>query len=81
MGSITGSGRVPGGGQGNPLQYVCLENPIARGTWRGTVHGVAKSQTRLKQLSTPAHEDISSDSTAFLLIIEDWCVYMSTCTA
>ena len=46
-GSIPGSGRSPGGGHGNPLQYSCLENPMDRG-----VYGITKSQTRLKQLST-----------------------------
>ena len=46
-GSILGSGRSPGGGNGNPLQAFCLENPRDRGTWQATVHGVAKSQTRL----------------------------------
>ena len=45
--SIPGSGRSPGEGNGNPLQYFCLENPIDRGAWWATVHGVAKSQTRL----------------------------------
>ena len=44
-GSIPGSGRFPGEGNGNPLQYSCLENPIDRWAWRATVHGVAKSQT------------------------------------
>ena len=43
MGSIPGSGRSPGGGHGNPLQYACLENPMDRGAWTATVHGVAKS--------------------------------------
>ena len=43
--SIPGSGRSPGGGHGNPLQYSCLENPVDRGAWWVTVHGVAKSQT------------------------------------
>ena len=46
-GSIPGSGRSPGGGNGNPLQYSCLENPMDRGVWWATVHGVEKSQTRL----------------------------------
>ena len=46
-GSIPGSGRSPGGGNGNPLQYLCLENPMDRGTWWATVHGVTKSQTQL----------------------------------
>ena len=46
-GSIPGSGRSPGEGNGNPLQYSCLENPMDRGARWATVHGVAKSQTRL----------------------------------
>ena len=46
-GSIPGSGRSPGEGNGNPLQYSCLENPMDGGAWWATVHGVAKSQTRL----------------------------------
>ena len=54
VGSIPGSGRSPGKGNGNPLQYSCLENPMDRGAWWATVHGVAKSWTRLKQLSTHA---------------------------
>ena len=45
MDSIPGSGRSPGVGNGNPLQYPCLENSIDRGTWWATVHGVAKNQT------------------------------------
>ena len=43
--SIPGSGRSPGEGNGNPLQYSCLENPKNRGAWWATVHGVAKNQT------------------------------------
>ena len=43
MGSILGLERSPGGGHGNPLQYSCLENPMDRGAWWATVHGVAKS--------------------------------------
>ena len=42
-GSIPGSGRSPGEGNGNPLPYSCLENPMDRGAWQATVHGVAKS--------------------------------------
>ena len=49
---IPGSRRSPREGNGNPLQYSCLENPTDRGALRATVHGVAKSQTELKQLST-----------------------------
>ena len=52
MGSVPGWGRSPGGGYGNPLQYSCLGNPMDRGPWRATVHGAAKSQARLKWLST-----------------------------
>ena len=48
VGSIPGSGRSPGGGHGNPLQYSCLENPLDRGAWWATVHRVAKSWTQLK---------------------------------
>ena len=46
-GSISGSGRCPEGGHGNPLQYSCLENPTDRGAWRAATHGVTKSWTRL----------------------------------
>ena len=46
-GLIPGSGRFPGEGNGYPLQCSCLENPIDRGAWQATVHGVAKNQTRL----------------------------------
>ena len=42
LGSILGSGRSPGGGNGNPLQYACLENPMDRGAWQTTVHGVTR---------------------------------------
>ena len=45
LGSIPGLGRSPGGENGNPLQYSCLENSMDRGTWQATVHGVAKSWT------------------------------------
>ena len=44
-GSILGLGRYPGEGNGNPLQYTCLENSMNRGAWKATVHGVAKSRT------------------------------------
>ena len=47
-GSIPGSGRSPGVGHGNPLQYSCLENPMDRGDWWAMVHSVSKSWTQLK---------------------------------
>ena len=52
VGSIPGSGRSPGGETATPLQYSCLGNPMDRGAWRATVHGVAKSWTQLKRQST-----------------------------
>ena len=51
LGSIPGSGRSPGEGNGNPLQYSCLENPMDRGAWWATAHGVAKSRTRLSDFT------------------------------
>ena len=50
--SILGSGRSPGGGNGTPLHYSCLGNPMARGAWRATVSGVEESQTRLSTHSS-----------------------------
>ena len=50
-GSIPGLGRSPGEGDDNPLQYCCLENPMDRGAWWATVHGVAKSRTGLSDLT------------------------------
>ena len=48
VGLIPGSGRSPGGWHGHPLQYSCLEDPMGRGAWWATVHGVTKSWTQLK---------------------------------
>ena len=47
LGSIPGLERSPGEGNSNPLQYSCLENPMDRGAWGATVHGVAKNRTQL----------------------------------
>ena len=52
--SVPGLGRFSGGGNGNPLQYSCLGNPMDRGTWRPAVQGVAKSQTQLSN-QVPKH--------------------------
>ena len=52
QGSILGSGRSPGEGNGNPLQYSCLENSMDREAWQATAHGVAKSQTNLSDKHT-----------------------------
>ena len=56
-GSIPGSGRPTGEGHSNPLQYSCLGNPMDRGTWRATVHGVTESRTQL-QLFTQARRRV-----------------------
>ena len=48
VGLISGAGRAPGGGHGNPLQYSSLENPVDRGAWWAVVHRVAQSRTQLK---------------------------------
>ena len=55
-GSIPGSGRSPGIGNGNPLQYSCLENSMDSGAWKATVHMVTKSWTQLRCLSRHAHK-------------------------
>ena len=57
MGSVPGSGRSPGGGHGNPLQYSHLENPVDRGAWRAIIRGVSVSQTKVKRLSIHAHTE------------------------
>ena len=51
MGSVPGLEKSPGGEHSNPLQYPCLENPMDRGTWWATVHGVTKSWTQQKRLA------------------------------
>ena len=83
-GSIPGPGRSPGGRHGNPLQYSCLENVMDRGAWWATVHRIAQSQTRLKQLSTHARmleivNDIqfSSDTQSCLTICDPMDCSMS----
>ena len=55
LGSIPVSGRSPGEGNGNPLQYSCLENPMDRGAWWAAVHGVTKSQTQLSDFTFTFH--------------------------
>ena len=71
-GSIPGSGRSPGGVNGNPAQDSCLENPMDRGAWRATVHGVAQSRTRLSDLTHTCAIHIPSSSFIKLeLLIDD----------
>ena len=59
LGSIPGSGRSSGEGNRNSLQYSCLENPMDRGAWWATIHGVAKSQTTTERLHFHFHLTIS----------------------
>ena len=61
-GSIPGLGRSPGEANGNPLQYSCLENPMDRGGWWATVHGIAKSGTRLSNFTSLLHFAITCAS-------------------
>ena len=61
-GLIPGSGRSPGEGNGNPLQDSCLENPMDREVWWATVHGVAKSRSRLSELTHSLRRHIISIS-------------------
>ena len=74
LGSIPGSGRSPGEGNGNPRQYYCLENPMDGGAWWVTVHGVAKSQTWLSNSIIIQVADCSSSKPIFKIF-----VYFSVC--
>ena len=76
MGSIPGLGGSPGVGNGNPLQYSCLENPMEREDWRTTVHGVTKIQNTATKQQQPGEqvnlvrEKVGSDMTT-----EIWKMY------
>ena len=86
---IPGSGRSPGRGNGNPLQYSCLENPIDKGAWQATVHGVTNCWTRLKQLSIHTVSNIISCFQFFkgyisnLNLLEKWRFFFNVpvCTS
>ena len=62
MGLIPGSGRFPGKGNGNPLQYSCLGNPMEREAWRATVHGVTKESDITEQLNKTTRNTKGSSS-------------------
>ena len=66
-GSIPGWGRSPGGGQGNPLQYSCLENSLDRGAWWVTVHRVTKSWTQLKRLITACIQQFMNQAASYVV--------------
>ena len=65
MGSISVPERAPGGGNGNPLQHSCLENPTDREAWRATVHRVTKSWTRLSDSAAAAGEGVKEGELHF----------------
>ena len=73
VGLIPGSGRSPGGGHGNPLKYSCLENPMDRGAWGATVHGVTKES----DMTATEHTHMTStEKESFAqLYLEGWCRY------
>ena len=71
LGSIPGSGTFPGEGNGNPLQYSCLENPMDRGAWWATVHGVAKRRTRLSDFTFTFFQVLVPDAVASPLSLLD----------
>ena len=75
-GSILGSGRCPVGGNGNPLQYSCLENPMDRGVCQAIVHRISKSWTRLEQLSM--HTCIYRVLSLELPLGKNWKLWMNT---
>ena len=72
---VPGSGRSPRGGHGNPRQYSCLENPMDIKAWRATVHGVTKSWTHLKCLSTAQLSTIALHSYNILNGKQQWRAY------
>ena len=78
LGSIPGSGRSPGEGNGNPLQYSCLENPMDGGAWWATVHRVVKSRTRLSDFTftfTYCCVSVSQRTHCFFVIFLFFCLF------
>ena len=64
---MPGSGKTPGEVNGNPLQYFCLENFMARGAWQATVHGVTKSRTRLSDFHTHTYAQVEKDNSGDII--------------
>ena len=75
-GSIPWLGRSPGEGNGNPLQYSCLENPMDRGAWRATGHGVAKSQTGLSDF-TFTFTDVQDGCLGTSLVVQGLRIHLA----
>ena len=78
-GSIPLSGRSPGGGNGNPLQYSCLKKHMDGGAWRVIVHRAAKSQTQLKLLSMYTRTYTKRVFVAYLKFKFNWASYFFIC--
>ena len=72
VGLNPGSGRSPGGGHGNPFQYSCLGNPMDRGTWWATVHGVKKSGTQLSNWALLAYLSCLTSSYSLFSLLLPW---------
>ena len=77
-GSILGSERSPREGNGNPLQYSCLENTMDRGAWQDTVHGVAKRWTWLKQLSSSSSSSTQSRASLVAQMVKNLLAIQET---
>ena len=69
VGLIPGLGRSLGRGNGNPVQYSCLENPMDRGAWRSTVHGVTRSQTRLSNWAHTYTQFVGNRADVFIILL------------
>ena len=77
--SIPGLGQPPGGGNGNPLQYSCLKNPINRGAWWATIHGVTKEPVMTQQLSTHDRQMIQMADTHTHIYINKSTYHLLIC--
>ena len=75
LGSIPGSGRSPGEGNGNPLQHSCLENPMYGEAWWAIVHGVAKSRTQLSDFTFTFRVNKRNSRDNLLDKIENWLTF------
>ena len=79
VGLIPGSGRSPGEGNGNPLQYSCLENPMDGGAWQATVHGVTKNRTRLSDFTFSYFVNKATDEVNLFDILNILSILLSPC--
>ena len=77
--SIPGWGRSPGKGNGNPAQYSRLENPMDRGAWRATVHGVAKNRTRLSMCTLLSHSSLMTVKQMGEVRFQNFSLYKDVC--